>query len=150
MTSLKISKFDFSATISKINAQFGPVNKGLNFTSIRLTFSKVLPVCAMTSLKFLKFNFTAAVDNIYAQFALVNRGRTSAYIMLQRLFLKYFRHARKATLKFSKFHFSAAICDIYAQFAPVSRRFHSAYFTFLSRLLLRTPGPFPLWDLQVF
>ena len=36
MTSLKFSKFDFSATISNINAQFAPVNKGLNSASIRL------------------------------------------------------------------------------------------------------------------
>ena len=31
-----ISKFDFSATISNINAQFAPVNRGLNSASIRL------------------------------------------------------------------------------------------------------------------
>ena len=30
MTSLGISKSDFSATISNINAQFAPVNKGVN------------------------------------------------------------------------------------------------------------------------
>ena len=36
MTSLKMSKFNFSATISNINAQFAPVNKGLNSASIRL------------------------------------------------------------------------------------------------------------------
>ena len=36
MTSLKISKFDFSAAISNINAQFAPVNKRLNSASIRL------------------------------------------------------------------------------------------------------------------
>ena len=47
MTSLKISKFDFSATISNINAQFAPVNKGQNSASIRLQkLWKVLPVCA--------------------------------------------------------------------------------------------------------
>ena len=34
MTSLKISKFDFSATIRNINAQFALVNKGLNSASI--------------------------------------------------------------------------------------------------------------------
>ena len=36
MTSLKILKFDFSATISDINAPSAPVNKGLNSASIRL------------------------------------------------------------------------------------------------------------------
>ena len=36
MLSLKISKFDFSTTISNINAQFVPLNKGLNSVSIRL------------------------------------------------------------------------------------------------------------------
>ena len=34
MTSVKISKFDFSATISNINAQIAPVNKRLNSASI--------------------------------------------------------------------------------------------------------------------
>ena len=55
MTSLKISKSDFSATISNINAQFAPVNKGLNSASIRLkNFSKVLPVCANDVIDFFK------------------------------------------------------------------------------------------------
>ena len=36
MTSLKISKSDFSATTSNIYAQFAPVNKGRNSASIRL------------------------------------------------------------------------------------------------------------------
>ena len=34
MASLKISKFDFSATISNINAQFAPMNEKLNSASI--------------------------------------------------------------------------------------------------------------------
>ena len=90
MTSLKISKSDFSAPISNINAQFGPVNKVLNSASISLQqlFRKYFGYAQMTSLKFSKFNFTAAVDNIYAQFAAVNRGLNSAYIMLQKLFPK--------------------------------------------------------------
>ena len=76
MTSLKISKFDFSATVSNINALFAPVNKGLNSASIRLQqlFRKYFRYARMTSLKFSKFNFNAAVSNIYAQFAPVNRG----------------------------------------------------------------------------
>ena len=88
MTSLKFSKFNFSATISNINAQFAPVNKGLNSASIRLQqlFRKYFRYAQMTSLKLSKFNFTAAVDNIYAQFAAVNRGLNSANIMLQKLF----------------------------------------------------------------
>ena len=88
MTSLKISKFDFSATISNINAHFAPVNKGLNSASIMLQqlFRKYFRYAQMTSLKLSKFNFTAAVDNIFAQFAAVNKGLNSAYIMLQKLF----------------------------------------------------------------
>ena len=78
MTSLKISKFDFSATtcISNINAQFAPVNKGLKSASIRLQqlFRKYFRYARIKSLKFSKFNFTAAVDNIYAQITPVNRG----------------------------------------------------------------------------
>ena len=72
MTPLKILKFDFSATISDINAQFAPVNKGLNSASIRLQQKrKYFWYAPMTSLKCSKFNFTAAVDNIYVQFASV-------------------------------------------------------------------------------
>ena len=85
MTSLKISKFDFSATISYINVQFAPVNKGLDSASIRLQqlFRKYFRYARMTSLKFSKFDFYAAVSNIYAQFAPVIRGVNTAYIMLQ-------------------------------------------------------------------
>ena len=88
MKSLKFSKFNFSITISNINAQFAPVNKGLNSASIMLQqlFRKYFRNARMTSLKFSKFNFSAAVDNIYAQFAPVNRGLNSAYIMLQQHF----------------------------------------------------------------
>ena len=80
---IKSSKFDFSATLSNINAQFAPVNKGLNSASIRLSrlFLKYFGYAQMTSLKFSKFNCTAAVDNMYAQFAPVNRGLNSAYII---------------------------------------------------------------------
>ena len=87
MTSLKISKFDFSATISNINAQFASVNKGLNSASNRLQqlFQKYFRYAQMTSLKFSQFNFTADVDNIYAQIAAVNRGLNSSYILLQKL-----------------------------------------------------------------
>ena len=111
MTSLKISKFDFSTTISNIIAQFAPVNKGLHSALIRIQifFRKYFRYAQMTSLKISKFNFTAAVDNIYAQFAPVNRELNSAYIMLQQLFWKYFLHARMTSLKFSKFNFSAAL-----------------------------------------
>ena len=96
MTSLIISKIDFSATISNINAQFAQVNKGLNSASIRFQqlFRKYFRYARMTSLKFSKFNFYAAVSNIYAQFAPVNRGVNTACIMLLQLFRKYFRYAR--------------------------------------------------------
>ena len=88
MASLKISKFDFSATINNINAQFSPVNKGLNSASVSLQqlFRKYFRYARMTSLKFSKFNFTAAVDNIYAQFAPVNRGFYSAYFTFNNFF----------------------------------------------------------------
>ena len=69
-TSLKLSKFDFSANI---NAKFAPVNKGLHSASNRLQlFRKFFRNAQMMSFKFSNFNFTAAVDNIYAQFAPVN------------------------------------------------------------------------------
>ena len=87
MTSLKISKFNFSATISIIDAQFAPVNKGLNSTSIwlQLFFRKYFRFARMTSLNFSKFNFTVAVNNIYAQFAPMSRGLYSAYFMLKHI-----------------------------------------------------------------
>ena len=85
MTSLKISKFDFSATISNINAQFAPMNKGLNFASIRLQqlFGKYFQYVRITPLNFSKFNFSAAISNIYVQFAPVRRGLYSAYFTFQ-------------------------------------------------------------------
>ena len=126
------TKFDFSATISYINAQFAPVNQGLNSASIGLQqlFWKYFRYARMTSLKFSKFNLDAAASNIYAQFAPVNRGVTTAYIMLQQLFRKYFRYAQIISLKFSKFNFTAAVDNIYAQFALVNRGVYSAYFMF--------------------
>ena len=129
MTSLKISKSDFSTTISNINAQFAPVNKELNSASIRLKqlLWKYFRYAQMTSLKFSKFNFYAAVSNIYAQFAPVNRGVNTAYIILQQLFRKYFRYARMISSKFSKFNFTATVDSIYAQFAPVKRGLNSAF-----------------------
>ena len=125
-------KFDFSATISDINAQFAPVNKGLNSASIRLQqlLRKYFRYAPMTSLKFSKFNFTTGVDNIYAQFTPVNRELNSESIMLQQLFRKYFLYAQMTSLQFSTFNFSAAISNTYAQFTPVSRGVYSAYFTF--------------------
>ena len=88
MRELKFSKFNFSITISNINAQFAPVNKGLNSASIMLQqlFRKYFRNARMTSLKCSKFNFPAAVDNIYAQFAAVKRGLNSSYIVVQKLF----------------------------------------------------------------
>ena len=100
MTSFKISKINFSFTISNINALFAPVNKGLNFASIRLQqlFSKYFRYVQMTSLKFFN-NSTGVVDNSYAQFAPVNIGLNSSYIMLQQLFRKNLRYARMTSLK---------------------------------------------------
>ena len=54
---VKLLKFDFSATISNINAQFAPVNNGLNSASIRRPNSKVLPVCANDVIEFFKVKF---------------------------------------------------------------------------------------------
>ena len=75
MTSLKFSKFNFSITISNIDKQFAPVNRGLNSAYIMLQqlFRKYFRYARMTSLKFSKFNFSAAISNIYAQFAPVSR-----------------------------------------------------------------------------
>ena len=59
MTSFKISKFNFSATVSNIYAQLTPST----------SFRKYFRFARMTSLKIVQFNFTAAIENIYAQFA---------------------------------------------------------------------------------
>ena len=88
MTSLKFSKFYFTAAVDNIYAQFVPVNRGLNSANIMLQqlLRKYFRYAQMTSLKFSKFNFSAAISNIYAQFAPVSRGVYSAYFTFQQLF----------------------------------------------------------------
>ena len=82
MASLKFSKFNFSAAISNIYAQFATVNRGLySAYIIPNIFQKYFRYARMTSLKFSKLNFSAAISNIYAQFVPVNRGLNSAYFM---------------------------------------------------------------------
>ena len=85
MTSFKFSKFDFSAAVDNMYAQFAPVNRGLNSAYIMLQqlLRKYFWYAQMTSLKFSKFNFSAAISNIYAQFAPVSRGLSSAYFTFQ-------------------------------------------------------------------
>ena len=98
MTSLKFSKFNFSAAISNIYAQFAPVNRGLNsaYFMLKQRFRKYFRYARMASLNFSKLNFSAAISNIYAQLAPVNRGLNSA----KNLFRKYFRYAQMTSLKF--------------------------------------------------
>ena len=81
MTSLKFSKFNFSAAVDKIYAQFAPVNRGLNSAYIMLQqiFQKYFRYARMMSLNFSKFYFSAAISNIYAQFAPVSRGVYSSF-----------------------------------------------------------------------
>ena len=88
MTSLKFSKFNFSAAISNIYAQFAPVNRGLisAYFMPKQRFRKYFRYARMASLKFSKFNFSAAISNLYAQLAPVNRGLNSTFLMLQKLF----------------------------------------------------------------
>ena len=86
--SLTFSKFNFTAIVDSIYAQFAPVNRGINSTFIRLQqlFRKYFRYARMTSLKFSKLNFSAAISNIYAQFAPVSRGLYSAYFTYKQLF----------------------------------------------------------------
>ena len=88
MIPLKFSKFNFTATVDSIYAQFAPVNRGLNSAFIRLQqlSQKYFRYARMTSLKFSKFNFSAAITNIYAQFVPVSRGLYSAYFTYKQLF----------------------------------------------------------------
>ena len=88
MTSLKFSKFNFTAAVDNIYAQFAPVNRGLYSAYIMLQqlFRKYFRYARMTSLKFSKFNFSAAISYINAQFAAVSRGVYSAYFPFQQLF----------------------------------------------------------------
>ena len=53
MTSLKFSKFNFTAAVDSIYAQFVPVNKGLNSAFIKLQqlFRKYFRYAQMASLK---------------------------------------------------------------------------------------------------
>ena len=89
MTSLKLSKFNFLAAVDNINAQFAPVNRGLDsayrYIMLQQLFRKYFRYARMTSLKFSKFNFSAAISNINAQFAAVSRGVYSAYFTFQQL-----------------------------------------------------------------
>ena len=88
MISLTFSKFNLTATVDSIYAQFAPVKRGLNSAFIRLQqlFRKYFRYARMTSLKFSKFNFSAAISNIYAQFVPVGRGLDSAYFTYKQLF----------------------------------------------------------------
>ena len=87
MTSLKFSKFNFTAAVDKIYGLFAPVNGGQNSASIMLQqlFQKNFRYARMMPLKFSKFNFPAAISSIYAQFAPVCREVYSAYLMFQQL-----------------------------------------------------------------
>ena len=88
MTSLKFAKFNFSAAVDNIYAQFAPVNRGLDsaYTMLQQLFRKYFRYAPMMSLKFSKFNFSTAISNINAQFAAVSRGVYSAYFTFQQLF----------------------------------------------------------------
>ena len=92
MTSLKISNFDFSATISNINAQFAPVNRGAKYCFISCCnnfFESTSGMRDIISLKFSKFNFNATVvSSIYAQFAPVKRRLNSALYQAATTFSK--------------------------------------------------------------
>ena len=85
MMSLKFSKFNFSAAICKIYAQFVQMNSRLSpsYFMLKQIFRKYFRYARMTSLKFSKFNFSAAISNTYSQFAPVNRGFYSGYFMFQ-------------------------------------------------------------------
>ena len=123
MTSLKISKFDFSATISNINAQFAPMNKGLNFASIRLQqlFGKYFQYVRITPLNFSKFNFSRCYKQYLCAVCASEKRTLFCIFHVPITFRKYFLYARIASLKISKFNFSAAISNIYAHVAPVNR-----------------------------
>ena len=81
MTSLKFSKFNFSAAIRNIYAQFAQMNSRLNssYFMLKQIFRKYFRYALMTSLNI-------AISSIYAQFVPVNRGLNSAYFMLKQLF----------------------------------------------------------------
>ena len=115
MTSLKFSKFNFTAAVDNIYAQFAPVNRGLNAAYIMLQqpFQKYFWYARMTSLKISKFDFSATISNIDAQFASVNKGLNSASIRLKN-FSKVLPVCVNDVMKFSKFYFTAAVDNIYA------------------------------------
>ena len=84
MTSLKFSKFNFSAAISDNNAHFAPVNR-LNWAYFMFNnrFRKYFRFAQMTSFIFETIiEFSAAIKNVYAQLVLMNRGLTSTYANL--------------------------------------------------------------------
>ena len=132
MTSLKISKFDFSATISNINAQFAPVNKGLNSASIRLNNVFESTSCMR---EWFHWNFQSLISTLLLTVFMRSLRQWKEDLILHvsgcnNFFRKYFRYARMTSLKFSKFNFYAATSTIYAQFFPVSRGLYSACLTY--------------------
>ena len=88
MTSFKFSKFNFTAAVDNMYAQFAPVNRGLNSAYIMLQqlFRKYFRYAQLTLSNFSKFNFSAAISNMYAQFAPVSGGLSSEYFTFQQLF----------------------------------------------------------------
>ena len=87
ITSLKFSKFNFTASVDNIYAQFAPVIRGIYsaYFTFQQLFRKYFRYAGMTSLKFSKFNFSAVISNIYAQFVPVSRGLHFAYFRFQQL-----------------------------------------------------------------
>ena len=135
MTSLKISKFDFSATISNINAQFAPVNEGLNWplASFRVRF---FPCGFLTSF-YCDVTIAHLSDGPFDCDVIMKKSANRCDVghlairqfcinQATKTFRKYFRYARMTSLKFSKFNFTAAVDNIYAQFAPLNRGLNSA------------------------
>ena len=130
MTSLKFSKFNFTAAVDNIYAQFAPVNRGLNSTYIMLhqLFRKYFRYEQMTSLKLSKFNFSAAIS-IFMRSLRQWVEEFILHISHFNNFSKVLPVCANGVIK----NFSAAIGNIYAQVAPVNRELNWVYFMFNNR-----------------
>ena len=132
-------KFNLSAAISNIYAQFASVSRGgySAYTTFQQRFKSTSCMCKYGVLKDQNIlNFSAAIGNIYAHVAPVKRGLNWAYFMFNSRFRKYFLYAQMSSFIFETIiEFSSAIRNVNAQLVLMNRGLTSTYITLIWMLL---------------
>ena len=134
MTSLKFSKFNFTAAVENFYAQFAPVNRGLNSAYIMLQqlFGKYFRYAWMCHWYFQSW----ISPLLYAIFMRSLRQWVEDFILhISRFnnFSKVLLVCANGVIKNLNINFSAFIGNIYAHVAPVNRWLNWAYFMFKNR-----------------